>query len=94
MTPFGFSFSYIGSGLHFGFHLFGQLVGAGLGVGFAVDADDGFGITLAQVYPTVLKVYLHPVDGGYLASGSGVVFVGQPSTSMPAVRSMRFLEMI
>ena len=31
-----------------------------------VDADNGLGVTLAQVYPAVGKVNLHTVDGGHL----------------------------
>ena len=35
-------------------------------VGLAVDADDGLGVALSQVYPAVGEVDFDAVDGGHL----------------------------
>ena len=42
--------------------LFAEVVGLLYGLGLAVDTDDGLGIRLAQVYPTVGEVNLYTVD--------------------------------
>lgn len=43
-------------------HLLPQSVGRFHCGSFGIDADDGFGIALAELYPLVGKVYLHTVD--------------------------------
>ena len=48
---------------------FANLVGRLHGGSLAIDADDGLGVGLAQVYPTVGEVYLHTVDVVDLCSG-------------------------
>ena len=40
----------------------GQLVGLLHGLCLAIDADNGLGVRLAQVYPAVGEVDLHAVD--------------------------------
>ena len=45
-------------------HLLCELVGTCLGGCFAVDADDGLGVALAEVHPTVGEVDFDAVDGG------------------------------
>ena len=62
--------------LDFGDYLLCEFVGTGFGVGFAVDADDGFGVALAEVYPAVFEVDFHSVDGAHLAVLVGAVFGG------------------
>ena len=41
---------------------FAEFVGLLHGLGLAVDADDGLGVRLAEMYPTVGEVDLHAVD--------------------------------
>ena len=42
---------------------FAQLLRPRHGVSLAVDADNGLGVTLAQMCPSVLKVNFHAIDG-------------------------------
>lgn len=59
-------------------HLLGELVSAGLGMRFAVDADDGFGIGLAKMHPAVFEIDLHTINSSHLARGVGSILIGHP----------------
>ena len=48
--------------IHHVHNLFANLVGCLHCGGFGIDADDGLGIGLAEVYPLVGEVNLHTVD--------------------------------
>lgn len=60
----GFGFHFGGHGEDELFHGFAEVFGFGHGGSFAVDAEDGLGVGLAQVYPAVGKVDFDAVDVG------------------------------
>ena len=50
----------------FSLNLIGSLLSLVHGAGFGIDADDGFGVRLAEMYPTIGEVKLHAVNISYL----------------------------
>lgn len=63
--------------IHHLHELFAQGIGLFHGVSLAVNANDGFGVRLAQMYPLVGEVDFHAVDVGNLFIAIHLLYLEQ-----------------